>query len=970
MNPAQLAALIRFHLGELGARNAHHEFEHLARHLGRARIASNILPATGPVSVGGDRGRDFETFTTRIERPGSAGSTFAERSSGNDRLVFACSLQKTIEGKIRRDVKAIVANGDVDEIVYFCEPNLAVAKRHKLVAEAKAAGVSLQIFDGTAIAEWLAESDIFWIAQEYLHLPAEIFPAGELEEDYRTHRQRWDKRDPIPISRADFATIKAGLRKATFDIAARSDLLFWLAKMAAFLTDSTPRELARTAMYEIAVANLRGKGDLTPAAALIEDYFSDARLHTSVGEITDAVVLLTYCFGAYWLQQYQVDEAELHARRQTLAGLLATSLDAPGIGPGRRSGLLRMRGGLEFTPAGPGVAPDPEAAFAFWHEMLDVAEEAPLYPIEEFSDYLTQLVARLGELDDLLALAARTDELLAARAGSAAAGDKAVDRAFSLLERDEAGAAIRELHKAKAKWFSGEQLDGMLRILLLLSEQYLRLGLAYAAKNHALAAAYIARYDDRDGIGEILSGALLALLDAEDAAGNSLGFLQLFPVMLAIHAERDEMPFDFEQHPRLDENRGQLAALLGFLKRGNPDARAVVDRLPDEWPALIKDPIWEAADRPDAFWNEGSWADAWAGLEDAMLDRPFGDLGPTRSVRWQALGIDWACNFANDYQTTPHAEQMIAELQLAACALADRDLGIVPCAIIIELTVDAAATALLYTVPENGGCVAEITLPATDQGPDQSVDVIALFASILHCCSALVDDQIMKAFDRAIFEPIFVGRPYSELYREFVPSYLFAEEVRHAATALDPEREFTCRAGERVAWFDGPGPTYDPEGAKVDIEYRYQRIQGSLGFTLQRLVADPDACARLKQLHDEGRKDWEILGILSNIAMNHRVNARGDLSIEQWHEIAPTLIDHTEAFEDALAPTLFTRELIDLHGWTYLTAFLAGRELRAPACLKPEGLERFLAARYRLREDDIDHPDWFGWGETALTAPA
>ena len=64
----------------------------------------------------------------------------------------------------------------------------------------KKKGVTLQIFDGTAIAEWLSEPDIFWIAQEYLHLPAEINPTGESDAGYAVHRRDWESRIPLPIS--------------------------------------------------------------------------------------------------------------------------------------------------------------------------------------------------------------------------------------------------------------------------------------------------------------------------------------------------------------------------------------------------------------------------------------------------------------------------------------------------------------------------------------------------------------------------------------------------------------------------------------------------------------------------------------------------------------------------------------------------------------------------------------------------
>lgn len=141
------SAQLRFHLSELGSRDAHHEFEHLARHLARARIYSNILPATGPVSAGGDGGRDFETFRTGIALP-VAGSLFSAHLSRDRAVAFACSLEKRIERKIRGDVEKIVATGKVDEIIYFCEANLAIAKRRELVTAASGMGAQLQIFDG------------------------------------------------------------------------------------------------------------------------------------------------------------------------------------------------------------------------------------------------------------------------------------------------------------------------------------------------------------------------------------------------------------------------------------------------------------------------------------------------------------------------------------------------------------------------------------------------------------------------------------------------------------------------------------------------------------------------------------------------------------------------------------------------------------------------------------------------------
>jgi hypothetical protein len=62
LTPEEAGKLIRFALSELAAENAHHDFEHLCRHLTRRKICPNIIPATGPVSGGGDQGADFETY--------------------------------------------------------------------------------------------------------------------------------------------------------------------------------------------------------------------------------------------------------------------------------------------------------------------------------------------------------------------------------------------------------------------------------------------------------------------------------------------------------------------------------------------------------------------------------------------------------------------------------------------------------------------------------------------------------------------------------------------------------------------------------------------------------------------------------------------------------------------------------------------------------------------------------------------
>jgi hypothetical protein len=171
----QVVQHIRFALETLSERNGHHEFEHLCRQFARHRICSNILPATGPVAGGGDQRRDFETFRTFIHKEPNRFCARSEKS----KLVFACSLQEQVIPKIRSDVAAIMQGPARPDIVYFFSSQpVKVSDRHTLQAWAKDEhGVELEVFDREALAQQLADPEIFWIAARYLDVPLEIFPS-------------------------------------------------------------------------------------------------------------------------------------------------------------------------------------------------------------------------------------------------------------------------------------------------------------------------------------------------------------------------------------------------------------------------------------------------------------------------------------------------------------------------------------------------------------------------------------------------------------------------------------------------------------------------------------------------------------------------------------------------------------------------------------------------------------------------
>jgi len=285
-SPVEAEKYIRFQLEHLTAQNEHHTFEEICYRIAKRRLSSNILPATGPVSAGGDQGRDAETYYTRLpeELPGTAG--FVGRAT-TEPLVMACSVQKDrLEEKVRGDLNSICRKGGkVNAVAFFAVQEIPVAARHRLQEHARERhGMTLEIFDGHAISHMLAEADLVWVAERYLDLPSHLVPDSPDEPQpgwYEHTLAALRQRGAVRLTPGAFSEIRDGLRHATFDDAARADLPEWLDYMREFTTAESDAVLAVRARYECTVATLRGLNTLEGAEGDIRavlDYAIGSRL--------------------------------------------------------------------------------------------------------------------------------------------------------------------------------------------------------------------------------------------------------------------------------------------------------------------------------------------------------------------------------------------------------------------------------------------------------------------------------------------------------------------------------------------------------------------------------------------------------------------------------------------------------------------------------------------------------------------
>lgn len=973
----ELVKYIRFQLSQMGAQNAHHDFEHLARHFARLRISERILPATGPVSAGGDAGRDFESYRSYLSSSAIAESTFLSKAPDGT-LVFACSLNKKIESKIKSDMRVIFGSGErIDEIFYFSEADIPVAKRNKLKEYARTTyNTNLTIFDGQSLAECLSEIDLFWIATEFLDVPADIFPQStDLDERYQQVKKRWITDAQEPISFADFAEVKHGIRKATRKKQLRADLTSWLKVMLQMLKPDATEQLQQRARYEICVAALRGLNDLSSRTNLVSDYFQNMHKFPRPSELGDAVVLLSYCSTATALGHFEMEGTLLHKYTSEVIRLIDKELQGD-IGVGRQCELLKHRGMAEMLPfrTSNEFKPDPGGAFTFWKRMLRLVSNAPLFPIDSFANLLTVMAPQFADDSRFDELTETTDRLLAKRTSGHVAAEKARDRAVAYLESGNVIHAIRQLHLAKLKWFSAEALRGSLLTMLLLADCYMQLGLLYAAKYYSAVAVYLALYSSADDVKDLAAGALRQHFAISYAAGEWFTCAALASLVFGSHNNYETDNYDFERHESLGQFVYHLTILRLVAARLPPEVSKRIEVVSNEWPVSeqIKSEIDELQEHAKSVWGNSDQTELRERAQEEIWGRPFSDLGRERTLTWRALGIVWIVTFQNERDTTAVCEEFLAALQVTIADLANTDLVLLPTSVKLELYLSPQSEVVAEDKPSNEMSAWRIGLPRdwlkAERNHGEVVPAtIGVASMVLGRCSTLSFESFMQLLNKSVkaglFEKAMTVRPYTQLYLELLSAEDFDRDFRERYSPLLAADEFSVREANSLKWPTSNAPGYSEAKSKEFISNRYNQAIRSVRLSLPRIVADPSISSRLQGWKAEGRKDWEILVLIANIVVNYRLDLLKATSIQEQTKLTQELMFKEE---DASAPIdlkeAFTEERIGMYERT-TTAMIArtwGLQLHRQT---PDfaALRRLLEVRYHITRDDVPHPDIFQW---------
>lgn len=979
MNRVQSANVIRFYLSQLPARNGAHVFEELCRQLARMRIASNVVPATGPVGAGGDQGRDFETFRTYLAAGDLAPTTFIGRATEKT-LAFSCTLQQDrLAEKIRTDVAKIVAGGHrVDGVYVFTERSIPIGDRHQIEKElSEKRGIQLHVLDGEWLAEQLADAETFWIAEQYLAVPSQFYPEALDEQPatwYEELREEWRSRKGVSGSFGEYSALRRGIRYATFQTEAQADLPFWSGWLKQLITVAD-RFIARRVVYELAVSSLRlGRGTLRRHEERLRQYMEEAIASSDPGTLQDAQILLTFMGGADQHGLIDLREGELADLRDRIEAQVR-AVHGKTRDPSVRAQLLQTAAHVHFLPAPPYGRLDPDrvtTSFATLEEALAAAEMGPLFPIDEFAQHMTLMTPFIVDLPGYEAFVTKLDDLVAQRMGRASAAARARDRAVALHNAGRLIAALREFHRVRVDWFAGDTVRGSLLAMAIISQIYQQLHLHQASKYYALGFAHLAlNLGDETLLDMVPRGVLLAA-QADYESGALVSYIGLCDAGLHLRYRIEG------HHPGYIREGGQalygLVVLKAYSSLHDPDLDShLAERLRaldvlDEIDQVIVD-----AGARDPWKERQAFADHYAA---EMGVAAFSDAGPEREISWRALGITWRVRFKNDYATTRAAERFCAFAQIILADLADVDLALLPTDITIDLK--ATETTSAEARPSNEGRRWDIEVPTTvskDKVVDLAVEAIAAVTTVLLEASLLPMDQAHDLMDHIFREGItnklLPSVSYDSAYTQFIPEKDFDAPVREERAPLSPTVRPTPPQHAELARRSGPGPTYTAEEAREKLTWRYRRSPQMIRLTLPRLLADLRTRTLIEDLRREGWLDWRILGALSTRVLNWRVEQTDPRTVDEHKSAMLRLMRDPEPVDGPMVPlSIFTRESLEMVDNFNITSTLRNWDLdlrqRTPDI---KAIRLFLNERYRHDKDDIDHDDPFSV-ESTRPSPA
>lgn len=903
MTKTELIQQIRFGIEQLKATNGTLSFEHICRFFARARIAKNIIPATGPVQSYGDQGRDFETFhsylsTSAINETCSVGYAIKP-------IAFPCSLEKNPlknNGKIDSDIKTIIGSGtEVERIYFFSGEDISVGSRHKKQQEVRDKyHIELEIIDAQAISEHLSDSDLFWIATQYLNIPNDFFPRNTDENWYEESLKEYNERE-VRITFEEFNEIKLAIRFIYKDDILKVDLPFWLTKLELFLSENVSRDLKRKAIYEQYIAKLMGQNDTNGLEQNIRDYFSDVAQYTNSASLDDAQILLTFVQNSKVVIGSLISDEEIESFKQSISITIENELKG-NISGSKRCSYMEVQANMSLNNSkqpGRHFEMNTTGYVSKLEEILPKLDNAPFFPLERLAkralDYLGILLEFGGETQKVEEFIIKLDVHLAKRHSELSIGACIRDRALIYMKANKVSIAINLLHQLKIKWFANEATRGVILTAMLLADCYSKLEMPYASKYYNLIDADMSlAYDDASDVMDLFPRAMKSAADSAYISGSWLHYLEFMYLALS-SSHVIEKDFNIYGSTSISTAVYYPALIKYFVQKFDMPVSDLIERELLKWD-YVKAEIDEAYEHIKSQKDLFSTENILQSLSDQLLGIPLNDIGETREIKFNIYGSDWSLKFENNHATNAVAEQFVSMLQIYLVELSDSELFLTRAAVTIDLSIAEDSVPTFKQHPSNTENIWSVGMPSYN-GDDLKVmdryqiNYVAIIASILRGISLLPDLEmntlIAKKLSSGLLNALTFGQTYHKLYCSYITEEDSTQINREKYDNKALVKNFKLRENNTLKLNESLSPTYSEE---KNLEIIQKRINHKEPFsiTLNKMRNNPAFMQIIKDLREEWL-DWQIYLAFGNLLIGFKLDKL---------DIRETNLDASESFRN------------------------------------------------------------------------
>jgi len=632
------------------------------------------------------------------------------------------------------------------------------------------------------------------------------------------------------------------------------------------------------------------KGSLDGQQEIIRMYFKDFSVRNNLYDIEDDITLLQNVQTHTALNTGFLPEDEINLWSCGINVFLTESV-ANAKGTDELCILLELQGHYEFhTNFLKPLEQKVQSSISYYRQIIPKLKDAKIYNISRLNDQLGQILNMflVHQVDEpvIEAIENFLDEIgdEASRFSNQHITAKGlVKRGVSYIENPSLRNYLKALdnfHKAKLLWYNEKTKEGFILSLINIGQVYAGLGMNIASKYYGLCGVWASVHFGDPSSFKRISDAYAMVFYSDFKQGVWISALDDFENYIRTRLEFKAAPPDIEKDSIFRKVLLDLSCILAATPKLKPELSVFIEFQKEQMGWVYDEylkPLVEELD--NKFDNE---EDLRSILRNKLSDSPLNDLGATRAISFQALGILWRVEFKNTAVLNSIAEEYVSLLQIHLCeiGLSGNDLHLLEThlKIIIE---EGAEYVPIEQQPSHDELVYKITLPAFDSKEQSKIQYHYAFLAtaikrLIQDLSLLKQEEFNQVFED-LYEKQKLGEKglsintYQKVYFNFLSKEDFEKSQRSQFESLR-ENNALFNIPEYLPPVKGLSLKYEKGTAIKNIGNRDNFNNSRIGLTLSEIIKDPSFSEQLNAFRMQGWLDWQISLALMNYLFSKKAN--------------------------------------------------------------------------------------------------